>query len=302
MRFALITVLLICVIYALALLTSSTHASRSKVRSHSKVSAGDLRVGSFNIQVFGVKKMSDPAVVKILVSTLSRYDICLVQEIRDASGESIHQLVAKLNESSGKKYKVVLSERLGRTNSKEAYAYVYDPSKILIVGTYQYPSAPDQFERPPFSVLIQSVTNRSQKWFFTGVHISPSKAPLEINNLYEVYKHYAKDSHLKPVITKNWLLMGDFNADCSYMKKSDWTNNLFSIYNTQFKYLVYTGQGTTVSGSNCAYDRFVTTHLGFTPQSTKVNIFKFDKAYSLAPEFAKKVSDHFPIEMSISGW
>jgi len=295
-----IIVLLLCIIYVVSFAQASK--SKSRVRSISKATAGDLRVGSFNIQVFGVKKMADPAVVKVLVNTLARYDICLVQEIRDSNGESIHALVAKLNESTGKGYKVALSDRLGRTNSKEAYGFIYDPTKVLIVGQYQYPQALDQFERAPFSILIQSKTNAAQKWFFTGVHISPGKAPAEINNMYEVYQYYAKDAHLKPVITKNWLLMGDFNADCSYMRKSAWTNNLFAIHSSQFKYLIYTGQGTTVAGSNCAYDRFVTTHTSFTPENTKVNVFKFDKAYNLDAAFAKKVSDHFPIEMSISGW
>ena len=75
----------------------------------------------------------------MLVSILSRYDICLIQEIRDVGGQSIHQLVAKLNEATGKSYTVILSERLGRTSSKEEYVYIYDPTKIVVEKTYQYP-------------------------------------------------------------------------------------------------------------------------------------------------------------------
>lgn len=307
MKLALTLVLLLLCIFYLTSLVSLTSAARSKSKSRSRAltasasaASTDLRVGSFNIQVFGVKKMEDPAVVTVLVNTLSRYDICLVQEIRDSTGESIHKLVAKLNEKTGKKYQVALSERLGRTNSKEAYGFIYDPSLVVVERTYQYPSSLDQFERAPFSILISSKANPSRKWFFTGVHISPGKAPAEINKLYDVYEYYAKDSNLKSIMASSWLLMGDFNADCSYMRKSDWVNNIFAMKSNQFKYLIHTGQGTTVSGSNCAYDRFVTTKLSLQPSDAKV--FKFDAAFQLAPEFAKKVSDHFPIELTISGW
>lgn len=39
-----------------------------------------IKVGSFNVQVFGTKKMGHGAVVDVLIETLSRYDIVFVQE------------------------------------------------------------------------------------------------------------------------------------------------------------------------------------------------------------------------------
>ena len=46
---------------------------------------GDLlKVGAFNIKNFGKAKMKDRATLSSLVSILSRYDLVLVQEIRDA--------------------------------------------------------------------------------------------------------------------------------------------------------------------------------------------------------------------------
>lgn len=56
-----------------------------------------ISVGSFNIQVFGSKKASKDSVMRVLVSTISQYDICLVMEIRDTSDTAIHKLVDLLN-------------------------------------------------------------------------------------------------------------------------------------------------------------------------------------------------------------
>jgi endonuclease/exonuclease/phosphatase family metal-dependent hydrolase len=264
------------------------------------MSSDDLRIGSFNIQVFGKTKMSHPLVVKTLVKILSRYDIVFVQEIRDASGEAIQKLVADLEQSTGKTYEITLSERLGRTNSKESYAYISDRSKVEVLQSFQYPVALDQFERPPFSILIQNKPKRNQLWFLTGVHTSPSKAPEEINALFDVYNYYLNNPLVKTHIENNWIAMGDFNADCSYMPSKDWsTNRLFN--DKRFKFLISSGEDTTVSANHCAYDRFVTTHLS-NSWNPDVVIFHFDDAYGLTTDEAKKVSDHYPIEISINNW
>ncbi len=181
----------------------------------------------------------------------------------------------------------------------EEYAYIYDPTKIVVEKTYQYPVEYDQFERAPFSILVHSKTNVAQRWFFTGVHVSPSVAPVEINHLYDVYQYHARDEELGVIMQDSWLLMGDLNADCTYMRKADWANNTFAQKTDQFKYLISTGEATTFSVSNCAYDRFVTTRTSLTPSNANTTIFKFHSAYNLTLEFAKKVSDHFPIELTI---
>ena len=62
---------------------------------------------------------------------------------------------------------------------------------------------------------------------------------------------------------------------------------------------------TTVSARSCAYDRFICTPEFVNPLSkmsivaTSVQPFKFSQVYELDPDFVKKISDHFPIEMTI---
>ena len=44
-----------------------------------------LRIGAFNIQVFGVTKASKPEVMDVLADIIRTYDIIAIQEIRDKS-------------------------------------------------------------------------------------------------------------------------------------------------------------------------------------------------------------------------
>ena len=57
----------------------------------------ELKIGAFNIQVFGASKSRKDDVMERLVDILTRYDIVLIQEIRDSSGRAILSLLGQLN-------------------------------------------------------------------------------------------------------------------------------------------------------------------------------------------------------------
>jgi len=57
-----------------------------------------LKIGSFNIQTIGHTKLGRPEFVEAVTKVLSRYDIVLIQEIKETdSFEVITKLVAQLN-------------------------------------------------------------------------------------------------------------------------------------------------------------------------------------------------------------
>ncbi|WP_091689854.1 endonuclease/exonuclease/phosphatase family protein [Methanococcoides vulcani] len=118
----------------------------------------DLRIGAFNIQVFGVTKASKSDVMMVLADIVRTYDIIAIQEIRDSSQTALPALVDLVN-SDGSQYDYVVSERLGRTSSKEQYAYIYDTSAVALAGTpetYPEPEGTDPFHRQPIYQLFQS--------------------------------------------------------------------------------------------------------------------------------------------------
>ena len=54
-------------------------------------------------------------------------------------------------------YSLTISERLGRSISKEQYAFLHKTSTVEVLSTYQFDdSADDIFEREPFTVFVRS--------------------------------------------------------------------------------------------------------------------------------------------------
>ena len=83
-----------------------------------------------------------------------------------------------------------------------------------------------------------------------GIHIKPSDAEVELDALVKVY-----DETVQKFYTFNVLLLGDMNADCSYV-----TNVVYDRLNFttdhRFIWLIDKLQDTTVAGTHCAYDRY----------------------------------------------
>jgi len=55
--------------------------------------------------------------------------------------------------ADGSQYDYVVSERLGRTTSKEQYAYIYNTQTIEVINTphtYPEPDSTDLFHREPY--------------------------------------------------------------------------------------------------------------------------------------------------------
>ncbi|XP_041371591.1 deoxyribonuclease-1-like [Gigantopelta aegis] len=125
------------------------------------LAAPPLRISAFNIQVFGRSKLKNKGVTDIITKILHRYDIILIQEIRDSKETSLDSLLKTLNRiEPDDPFKAEVSERLGRTNSKEQYGFLYRPSRVSVADVYQYDDGKDDgtdaFEREPFAVRFSS--------------------------------------------------------------------------------------------------------------------------------------------------
>src|SRR5690606_23041304 len=95
-----------------------------------------VRIASFNIQVFGESKIAKPRVAALLAEIVRQFDIVAVQEIRSKQN-ILPQFVDMLN-ATGRHYDYVIGPRLGRTSSKEQYAFIFDTASIEIDRTALY--------------------------------------------------------------------------------------------------------------------------------------------------------------------
>ncbi|NXP72307.1 DNAS1 protein, partial [Ramphastos sulfuratus] len=263
--------------------------------------ATTLKISAFNIKAFGDAKMSNKTIANIIVSILSGYDITLVQEVRDADMSSVKDLMAKLNSASPHPYNYLISIPLGRTSYKEQYLFIYRSDMVSVLGSYYYddgcePCGTDTFSREPFIVKFSSSTTQLEEFVLVPLHSEPSNAVKEIDALYDVYTDV-----IDKWATNNIILLGDFNADCSYVTSAQWPSiRLRSL--DACRWLIPDSADTTVADTtDCAYDRIVAcgTELlqDIVPGSATVN--NFQKTFHLQNKDALAVSDHFPVEVTL---
>ena len=84
-----------------------------------------------------------------------------------------------------------------------------------------------------------------------GIHVKPSDARAELDGLMKVYEEAVNE-----FLTFNILLLGDMNADCSYISNSV-HNQLNFTTDSRFVWLIDKLQDTTVADTHCAYDRYI---------------------------------------------
>ncbi|XP_060913841.1 deoxyribonuclease I-like 1-like [Labrus mixtus] len=263
-----------------------------------------LKICAFNVQSFGESKAHNKKVMGILLKILSRCDLCLIQEVRDSKGEAIRALLNDLNGyEKSNSYSYVASERLGRKTYKEQYVFIYRKNMLEVKEHYQYPKPAgeghndtDVFSREPFIVRFHSPTTLVKDFVLIGQHTCPRNAMKEMDQLYTVFKGV----HQKWK-TDNVMILGDLNADCSYVTIKGWRAVRLRS-DPRFRWLIGDEQDTTVrEKTHCAYDRIIVHGREIisciVPGSAQP--FNFKENFHLTEEEALEVSDHFPVEVDL---
>ncbi|KAM7411089.1 hypothetical protein PAMA_021189 [Pampus argenteus] len=262
--------------------------------------ASGFRICAFNLQHFGESKSKKDNVMKTFVRIITRCDICLLQEVRDIKQKALPKLLTELNSyDTGHQYTAVASERLGRSEAyQEQYVFVYRSDTVTVTGQYQYPdNRPgdvDAFSREPFVVRFRAPTTAIKEFTLIPQHTTPSNTTKELDALYDVLQDVKKMWK-----TQNVMLLGDFNADCSYLAKKN-RKNVRLITEKNLFWLIADSTDTTVkSTTSCTYDRIVvhgeTFASSVVPSSAKP--FNFQEEYQLTEDQALEVSDHYPVEV-----
>ncbi|XP_067562922.1 deoxyribonuclease-1 isoform X2 [Pseudorca crassidens] len=280
-----------------------------------------LRIAAFNIQTFGETKMSSATLSNYIVQILSRYDIALIQEVRDNHLTAVGRLLDKLNQDDPNTYHFVVSEPLGRNSYKERYLFLFRPDQVSVLDSYQYddgcePCGNDSFSREPAVVKFSSpftresqllaepsphrlsmtpVSTEIKEFAIVPLHAAPSDAVAEIDSLYDVYLDVWQKWDLEDI-----MLMGDFNAGCSYVTPSQWSS-IRLRRSPPFQWLIPDTADTTVTSTHCAYDRIVVAgpllQDAVVPNSAAP--FDFQAAYGLSDQMALAISDHYPVEVML---
>ncbi len=246
-----------------------------------------IKLAAFNLQVFGTTKAGKPEVMGVLSKIIWNYDVIAVQEIRDSSQTSLPKLRDAVNSMGSPQYDYVVSERLGRTTSKEQYAYLYNTQTIQPIGSpYTYPDSNDLFQREPY-VSEFKAKNGNFDFVLITIHTDPDTATQEINDLAKV----VEDARSKYQGEGDFIVMGDLNADCTYFNE----NGQSPLRSSDYYWVINNSIDTTTKSTNCTYDRIIITTPAKTDFTGEAGVFRFDVAYNLNYESTIAVSDHYPV-------
>jgi len=247
-----------------------------------------LRIGAFNIQVFGISKASKPEVMEVLADIIRTYDIIAIQEIRDASQTALPALVDLVN-TDGSQYDYVVSERLGRTTSKEQYAYIFNTQTVEVTSTphtYPEPDGTDPFHREPYIAYFRALGGNFDATLIV-IHTDPDAATDEINGLSAVVE-YAQGTYPDEA---DFIVMGDLNADGAYFDE----NGTSSLSGGEYYWVIDNSVDTTTKSIEYTYDRIIITDSVVSDLSGDTGVHRYDLEYGLTVDETVAVSDHYPV-------
>lgn len=244
-----------------------------------------IRIASFNLQVFGETKMSKPHVVDLLARIVRQFDIVAVQEVNARSQDILPLFVDHINATGGY-YDYVIGPRLGRTNSKEQYAIIFDRASVEVDRhqLYTVEDVNDQLHREPLVAWFRargSAANEAFTFSLVDMHVDPDLVAQEVNALDDVFLAVRNDGRDEDDV----ILLGDFNADDRHLGQLGQLSNLMAVVSR-----MPTNTRGTAQLDNLLFDQQATTE--FTGRG---GVFDFLREYNLTVDEALEISDHLPV-------
>lgn len=251
-----------------------------------------VRIGAFNIQSFGQTKLGKPHVMKRLARIVREFDVLAIQEIRSKEQNVMPTLTALVNQMGeaydGRRYEFLIGPRLGRTTSKEQYAYIYDATRIAPFPKFVYtlPDKYEDFHREPYVARFQFIgepPRGREPWTFTliNIHTDPDETSWELSRLDDAFRAVQRDGSGED----DYILLGDLNASDTKMGELGQIRHVIAALQN-----VMTNTRRTAMYDNILFDRTKTSE--YTGMS---GVFDFAAEYGLTEREALEISDHLPV-------
>lgn len=244
-----------------------------------------IRVASFNIQVFGEAKINNPEVMPIIVEILKNFDVIAIQEVR-AQQDVCQTLVQMLNRDGRYHYDYVIGPRLGRSSSKEQYAYIFDMATVEVdrAQLYTVDDRNDLLHREPLVGWFRARGPQPHEAFtfsLVDVHTDPDEVDRELDVLDDVFLAVRDDQRHEDDV----IMLGDFNAhDTKLGQLGQLPGLVCVVHNTP-----------TNTRGDKQYDNILFNRTATTEFSGRAGVYDFLRQYNLTLEQALAVSDHLPV-------
>jgi endonuclease/exonuclease/phosphatase family metal-dependent hydrolase len=249
-----------------------------------------IHVASFNIQVFGPTKAGKAHVMDTLANIVRQFDVVAVQEVQADDQDVIPRLIDHIN-AAGRIYDYAISPVVGRTSTKERFAFLFDRSTVAMdrYQLYTVQDPDDLLNWEPFVGWFRAIgppETEAITFTLVNVHVDPQDTDNELAVLDDVLRAVRKDGRDEDDV----ILLGDFNAN---------TAQLGPIATASTLVLPASNVATNTEGT-AQFD-----HVGFDRQATveftrRTGVFDFMRQFNFAMQEALEVSDHLPVWIELT--
>jgi deoxyribonuclease-1-like protein len=282
------TQLLIALIIGLCLLGKQIYkqVSLRAIPSQPVTQSGDtIKVCSFNIQVFGTSKLKKPQVMDVLTKVVRQFDVVAIQEVRSTDDTVMSRFVEMIN-ADGSRYDFILGPRLGRTNSKEQYAFLFNTSRIEVDRNFVYtvPDPQDLLHREPMVARFRVRGVPADIAFafnLVDIHTDPDETATELDALADVFVGVQRNGSGEDDV----ILLGDLNVDEYHLGRLGRLPNISAAITG-----IATNTRRDKMYDNIVFDRRVTIEY-----TGKWGVLDLMKEFALTEKAALEVSDHCPV-------
>jgi deoxyribonuclease-1-like protein len=248
-------------------------------------SSDTIKIASFNIQVFGTSKLKKPEVMDVLAKVIRKFDVVAIQEVRSTDDNVLPTFVNLIN-AAGATYDFVIGPRLGRTNSKEQYAFVFNAARINVdrASVYTVPDPSDLLHREPLVARFHVRGEPAARMFsfsLVNIHTDPDETKTELNALADVFTSVQNNGSGEDDV----ILLGDLNVDEFHLGRLG-----------QLPDIAHAIKGVkTNTRRTKMYDNIVFNGRATTEFTGRAGVFDLMKEFSLTEAQALAISDHMPI-------
>ncbi|XP_057343678.1 deoxyribonuclease-1 isoform X1 [Manis pentadactyla] len=278
-----------------------------------------LRIAAFNIRTFGEAKMSNATLSDYIVQIVNRYDIALIQEVRDSHLTAVGSLLDKLNQwvtavgSQGYWCRQEPTCEWPKIPTGICFKPGMTPTPSITWSASRWDAAPTRSATSSCSDLTrcpcQTVTSMTMAVSPAGM--TPSA---ESQRSLGCAPHSRRSGTL-PLFPctrlrqMQWLRLthsmtsiwtSSRGGAWSYVSPSSWPSIRLRT-SPAFQWLIPDTADTTVTSTHCAYDRIVVagTLLQRAVVPGSAAPFDFQAAFGLSNQTAQAVSDHYPVEVRL---
>ncbi len=247
-------------------------------------SAPTLRIATFNLHLFGRHKADNPFVIETLAKILRKFDVIAVQEICTKQQDLLPLIIDRINQSD-RQYDYMIGPRVGRTDNKEQFAFIFDTSRVETdrLQLYSVDDPEDLLHREPLVGWFRSIAIPHEFAFtFTlvNIHLDAELSDQEIRVLPELVRSIHRDGRREDDV----ILVGDFGASDTRLHFLRSAGMIFALEGVP-----------TTSQGNAMLDNIVMPVKATDEFNGRSGIFDFLRQFNLSIEQAHQVSDHLPV-------